>query len=99
MTFPDIEFFELSNDEFDRQRFARRQETVVLGRPAYLLTAEDTVITKLRWFAALRRAKDRDDARGIIAVQGDRLDWGYIHRWCDIHHTRGLLDEIRSSIA
>lgn len=48
---------------------------------------------------ALRRANDREDARGVIAVEGDRLDWVYIHRWCDAHHTRGLLDEIRGSIA
>ncbi len=94
-----IEFFELSDDEFDRQRFARRQEALVLEQQAYLLTAEDTVVTKLRWFQALRRAKDREDARGVIAVQGDRLDWAYIHRWSDAHGTRDLLDEIRRSIA
>lgn len=93
-----IEFFELSDDDFDQQRFARRQQTAVLGQAAWLLTAEDTIVTKLRWFAALGRLKDREDARGVIAVQADRLDWEYIHRWCDTHGTRDLLDDLRRSI-
>ena len=28
-------------------------------------------MTKLRWYKALNRSKDKDDARGVIAVQGD----------------------------
>jgi hypothetical protein len=26
------------------------------------------------------------------------LDWDYVHRWCDIHGTRPLLDEIRQAL-
>ena len=33
-----------------------------------------------------------------FAVQADTLDWDYIHRWCDEHGTRELLDDIRRSI-
>ena len=44
------------------------------------------------------RSKDRDDIRGVIAVQGDRIDWDYVHGWCEQHGARGLLDEIRTSI-
>ncbi len=57
-------------------------------------TAEDVIITKLRW----ARSKDRDDVRDVIAVQGDAIDWPYVHAWADQHGTRGLLDEIRASI-
>ncbi len=93
-----IEFFRLSDDEFDLQRFARRKQVQVLGRPAYLLTVEDVVVTKLRWYQALKRSKDKDDVRGVIAVQGDCLDWDYIRRWCDLHGTRELLEAVRASI-
>ena len=37
--------------------------------------------------------QDRDDVRGVIAVQGDRIDWEYVHKWCEQHGTRALLDE------
>ena len=42
--------------------------------------------------------KDRDDARNILAVQGDALDFAYIGRWCDTHGTRARLEELRRSI-
>jgi hypothetical protein len=53
---------------------------------------------KLRWAVSRISGKDRDDVRNIIAVRGDRLDWDHIHKWCDLHGTRQLLDEIRQSI-
>ena len=40
-------------------------------------TAEDLVIHKL--FAG--RARDLEDAVGVIRRQSDTLDWAYIHRW------------------
>ena len=58
---------------------------------------EDVVVMKLRWALSLNRPKDVEDARGVIAVQGDRLDWNYIRRWCDAHGTRELLDKVRAS--
>ena len=60
--------------------------------------AEDVIIIKLRWSLLGHRSKDRDDARDVIAVQGDRIDWDYVHSWCDQHGTRALLDEVRQSI-
>jgi hypothetical protein len=94
-----VEFFLLSDDPHDRERFARRHHFELPGSvTATLPTAEDVVITKLRWFADGKRAKDRDDARGVIAVRADRLDWAYIHRWCDVHGTGELLQQIRDSI-
>ena len=39
-----------------------------------------------------------DDVRNVLTVQGDTLDWDYIHRWCDEHGTRELLDRLRRSI-
>ena len=55
-------------------------------------------MTKLRWGILARRSKDLDDVRNVIAVQADRIDWDYVHRWCEQHGTRALLDEIRASI-
>ena len=93
-----VELFQLSDDPFDKERFARRRSVNVLGHQAYAATAEDVVVMKLRWSGQGRRAKDLDDARNVIAAQADSLDWDYIHRWCDQHGTRQLLDEIRRSI-
>ena len=69
-----------------------------LGRRPWIATAEDMVVTKLRWARDAGRAKDRDDVRGIIAVGGSDLDWRYIEDWCERHGTRALLDEIRAAL-
>jgi hypothetical protein len=93
-----IEFFLLGNDPHAQERFRRRQLVNTLDRQVWLPTPEDVIVTKLHWALLARRSKDTDDARDVIAVQGDRIDWDYVHRWCEQHGTRALLDEIRASI-
>lgn len=89
-----VELFRLSNDPHDQERFRRRVSAVVEGRKIFLPTAEDVVVTKLRWARELKRGKDTDDLRNVIALQKETLDWDYIHRWCDSHGTRETLEEI-----
>lgn len=91
-----VEIFHLSNDIHDQERFRRRLtvDYPSLGACVAILTAEDVVITKLRW----ARAKDLDDVKDVLAVQGETLDWNYLHHWTALHGTRARLDEIRASI-
>lgn len=93
-----VELFDLTDDAHDRARFARRQRVPLLSRHAFVMTAEDTVITKLRWAHQGNRAKDLDDARNVLAVQGSSLDWAYIEHWCAEHGTRVLLESVRQSL-
>jgi hypothetical protein len=93
-----VELFAISNDSHDRERFARRVRVAWLDRKIWLPTAEDVIITKLRWLSHLRRNKDYDDILQVASVQRDRLDWQYINRWSDEHHTRAIVDEIRAAI-
>ncbi len=93
-----IDFFLLNDDPHDQERFRRRRQTSLMGRPVWIPTAEDVIITKLHRALSGRWSKDRDDVRDVIAVQGDRIDWEHVHRWCERHGTRALLDEIRASI-
>jgi hypothetical protein len=95
-----IELFMLSSDPHDQERFQRRVPVKFLGKPAWLPTVEDVIITKLRWALLGNRSKDRDDVRDVIAVHSveGRIDWDYVHAWCDRHGTRALLDEVRRSI-
>ncbi len=92
------ELFVCGDDPHDTARFERRERVRVLNREAFMATAEDMIITKLRWATLAKRAKDRDDVRNIIAVRGAELDWNYIERWCAIDGTTDLLGEIRDSI-
>ena len=93
-----IEIFILSDDPHDQERFRRRKKGMVENQPVWLPTAEDVIITKLRWSKQGKRTKDTDDVRNVIAVQDNLLDWDYIHRWCDQHGTRDLLEQIRRDL-
>lgn len=89
-----IELFLLSTDPHDQSRFARRQRYEFAGRPTWLPTVEDVVVTKLRWARGGRQGKDVADAEDVLAVQRARLDLDYLRHWCDQHGTRELFEKL-----
>jgi hypothetical protein len=89
-----IELFQLSSEPHDQSRFSRRQQVDFDGRPAFLPTAEDVVVIKLRWAAGGRRTKDVDDVKDVLAIRGPILDLAYIRHWTDVHGTRGLFEKL-----
>jgi len=92
------ELFVLNRHPFDRSRFDRRVRIEFLpGLVAWLPTPEDVVVQKLRWCARTKREKDFDDARNVIAVQADQLDWPYIERWCGEFGVTVVLTEAREA--
>lgn len=93
-----MELFLLTDDPYDRERFDRRYQLTLPFGAVWMPTVEDVIVTKLLWAVRAGRLKDQDDCRGVIALQGNLVDWEYVGRWCDCHGTRGLLDEIRRSI-
>lgn len=93
-----IEVFLLSGDPHDQTRFARRVSGEVEGRRVSVPTAEDVVITKLRWSKGGKRQKDIDDVRDVLAVQLGKLDLAYIRSWCDQHGTRELLERLLKEV-
>jgi hypothetical protein len=95
-----IELFLLSDDPHDRSRFARRVPGDIGGRRVFVPTAEDVIITKLRWAKGGRRSKDVDDVWNVLAVQTPaRLDLAYIRHWCDLHQTRGLFETLVTEVS
>ena len=91
----DIELFRLSDDEYNQERFARRRSAIVpeLKTEFFFPSAEDVIIQKLRW----QRARDVDDAKKVLLVQFEKLDWTYLEKWCQRHDTTKLLEEMRTA--
>ncbi len=89
-----IELFLLSPDPHDQERFRRRIEVDLSGQKVWLLSAEDVIVSKLRW----ARNKDIDDIRNVMTVQRQRLDWTYIESWCTRHGTTGMMEQVRRSV-
>ena len=93
-----VELFGLSDDPHDQERFERRRLVEWEGRPAWIASAEDAVITKLRWGHVAGRRKDLVDVSAVIAAKGETIDWPYVESWCDRHGSRKLLEQIREEL-
>lgn len=88
-----IDLFILRDDPHERLSLSRRRLIQYEAGETYICTAEDFVITKLRWAKTKLRSKDSEDARAVLTVQRDRLDLAYVRHWCDQHGTRTMLED------
>lgn len=94
-----VDLFVKGASAFDAAEFERRVP-VRLGqhapRDVFVKSAEDTLLRKLLWFRLGGEVSDRqwEDVRGIVNVQGDRLDLGYLSGWADRLGVRDLLDRL-----
>lgn len=91
-----VELFVLSGDPHHRESFRRRRRADVHGRTAWILSAEDVIIQKLRWYVRARRPKDLEDAKDVLDVQGSSLDNNYIREWCEQHGSREQFEKLLS---
>jgi hypothetical protein len=79
----EVDFWLLTDEPFDKVRFARRQRTSALDLANfYITTPEDTILSKLRW-AKLAGGSEKQltDAIRVFEMQFDRLDLEYIKHW------------------
>ncbi len=78
-----IDIFVLGCGEFEQRLLARRRKAK-LGdasrRELGVVSPEDIILLKLRWFRETGGTSQRqwDDVLGVLAVQGDALDFEYL---------------------
>ena len=92
-----VDVFVKGPSGFDASEFSR-SVVVRLGDPlrdVNVKSAEDTVLRKLLWFRLGGEVSDRqwEDVRGIVGVQGERLDVQYLRRWADPLGIRDLIEK------
>jgi len=98
-----VDIFIPKGRPFDRQQLDRRQPWVAdpdSGRMIYVATPEDTVLAKLAWYRLGDEISDRQwrDILGVLAVQGDRLDFAYMRQWAATLDVSDLLERALGEI-
>jgi hypothetical protein len=92
-----VDVFVAKPRAFDRSQLARRQLILLSQDPecyAYVVTAEDIVLAKLEWYRMSDEVSDRRwrDLLGVLRVQGDRVDLGYLRPMAATLGVADLLD-------
>lgn len=79
-------------EEFDRIKFERRRliEIIDVGS-FYFASPEDVILNKLRWRKKSQSDKQWRDVLGVLKVQDQTLDFGYLFQWAE---RLGLEDDL-----
>jgi hypothetical protein len=94
-----MDFFVAPADPFVTEQFARRRlERVSADTDAkvYLASPEDVILSKLRWFRRGGETSDQQmkDVKGIVKVEGERLDRDYLREWAPKLGIADLLEQL-----
>ena len=81
---------------FDQQMLRRRVRVSLFGESAWIATAEDCILHKLVWNRITPSERQLGDAAGIVAVQSDQLDLGYLRQWAQ---ELGVLTELNQLLS
>lgn len=69
---------------FDREMLRRRLRVTLFGEPAWITTAEDSILHKLVWNRITPSERQLSDAAGVVAVQREKLDATYLRNWAEL---------------
>lgn len=91
-----VDFWILTDDPFDKSRFARKYEEKMLGLSMKISSPEDTILMKLRW-ANLSGGSEKQftDALRVYEVQFGNLDLAYIESWINILQVKELWEKLK----
>jgi hypothetical protein len=66
---------------YNLQEFSRRTKANFLGIDVYVLSAEDSILSKLEWSKGRQSETQYQDASGVLMTQKDSLDFDYLEKW------------------
>jgi len=94
-----VDIYAPKDDEFGRQQFkGARREALLPGEAGgvYIAAPEDTILAKLRRHRRGGEVSERQltDVLGVLKVQRERLDLGYLREWAGRLEVSDLLERL-----
>jgi len=66
---------------FSRQEFERRRQIEALGQRLWVVSPEDTILSKLEWMKGRESDVQYSDVLGVAVAQREDLDLEYLQKW------------------
>jgi hypothetical protein len=97
-----VDIFILKNTSYEIMEFNRRKPELLSDPDTFVnvATPEDIVLNKLIWYQDGGGVSERqwDDAKGVLKVQGDTLDYQYLEHWAEILGIKELIARLRQEL-
>ena len=79
---------------YSKQEFSRRINTTLMGMSLWVVSPEDSILSKLEWSKGRESQIQFKDALGVIMVQWDNLDFDYLQKWAKELQIEDLLERL-----
>lgn len=76
---------------FSRQEFGRRRQANLMGLVLWVVSPEDSILSKLEWSKGRQSQMQYNDALSVLRVQRETLDFEYLKTWAG---ELNVLDEL-----
>jgi len=91
-----VDFWVVSGASYDRERFARRQQLQFLNQRIWVISPEDTILSKLLWAKQSGGSeKQFSDALAVYEFQRESLDEHYLDHWAFLLDLNDALNRLR----
>ena len=86
------------NRAYSKQEFARKTNEIVMGISLWILSPEDSILSKLEWSKGRESQIQFNDVLGVLKVQWDRLDFDYLKKWAKELEVEDSLEHLLKEI-
>jgi hypothetical protein len=83
---------------FSAEEFRRKRKEKLLGKDLYILSPEDSILSKLLWAKQSRSELQFHDVMKILEAQANSLDMAYLNKWAKVLDVEGDLNKCLSQI-
>ena len=70
--------------DFSDEEFRRKRKEKLLGKELYILSPEDSILSKLAWAKESRSETQYHDVMTILDARAGLLDMKYLNKWAKI---------------
>jgi len=83
---------------FSVEEFRRKRKENLLGKDLYILSPEDSILSKLLWAKRSRSEQQFNDVMKILEARSGNLDRKYLNKWAKVLEVKDDLNKCLSQV-